>query len=235
MGEWRQIRGQVNAGVQENKEESSTKWSSSVPSPQLHTNLETHRHHIQHQPEKKEEGRSERQTQWTLTQSLLLWQTYLFKDVYGDGPHTAPCRLHYNVVRRHVWLCGCRPLPQRVRGEFSSCLGIETWPEGLLRPGDRVHQMSPSLWQLFLPSLYSHRTREMAGFLINQNQFHSLNWNFTGHQPTPWPAALRNDGKIIGIIWASLIRKVNVVWSEGLDSLPVVKLVNLTPFPLPKA
>lgn len=38
---------------------------------------------------------------------------------------------------RHMWLCGCWPLPQRVRGEFSTCSGHRDLAWGAAKAGRR--------------------------------------------------------------------------------------------------
>lgn len=145
-----------------------------------------------------EEGsKGEGQAQCTLPQSLGSGKpTSSGRASWGRASHS-PTRLHRGIARRasvSLWL-----RPRQVRGALSTRPGHRSLARGAAKLGDGGHQLSPfgsSSCPLYIhiePEawLTFNKSKPVSFFKIEISQVISL---------PPWPVALREDGKIIGII-----------------------------------
>lgn len=93
---------------------------------------------------------------------------------------------------QHCWegTRGCvaaSHLPSESEESSPHALGIETWPEGLPRPGDGVHQMSPSLLAALLAFSTSTQNQK-NGWLFNKSKPVSF-FKLKFHRSSAYPMA----------------------------------------------
>lgn len=77
--------------------------------------------------------------------------------------------------------------PRESEESSPHALGIETWPEGLLRPGDGVHQMSPSLLAALL-AFSTSTQNQRNGWLFNKSKPVSF-FKLKFHRSSAYPMA----------------------------------------------